>query len=92
MPTYDYACSTCQHEFELKLPMADNSLPESQPCPSCSSLSVKQFVPSMNIVDPVRIGVTRTPGAFNEVLNRIKSKHPRHMMHNPKSPANITQI
>jgi putative FmdB family regulatory protein len=93
MPIYDYVCTDCHYEFERKLPMADNSAPESEPCPACELLSVKQFVSQINVGDPVRLGVTKVPSDFNKfVLDRIRNNHPKHLMGNPKAANNIKEI
>ena len=93
MPTYEYRCSDCDHEFEKQLKMAENKLPESQPCPACSQPKIKQFVSQMNLGDSVRLGVSKVPSDFNKfVLDRIRTGHPRHTMGNPKAPNNIKEI
>ena len=93
MPIYDYVCTECHYEFEKKLSMMDNELPESEPCPACEVFAVKQFVPYMNIGDPVRLGVSKVPSDFNKyVLDRIRTQHPKNTMRNTKAPNNIKEI
>jgi len=40
MPTYDYACQDCGHEFETFQSMKDDPLTE---CPSCHGKVKRQF-------------------------------------------------
>ncbi len=40
MPTYQYACNSCDHEFEIVQTFAENSLTE---CPGCKSELRKVF-------------------------------------------------
>jgi putative FmdB family regulatory protein len=41
MPTYEYACSKCGHQFEQFQPMRDEPLKK---CPKCNKLSLKRMV------------------------------------------------
>lgn len=75
MPTYDYICKSCQHQFTRILKIDDRKAPEEEPCPSCNALSVSQtFTTAPAIGDPIRIGVTKKRSDFNEVLKGIHSK------------------
>lgn len=77
MPFYDYTCQTCGASFEKRLPMSDYVLPESEPCPTCQSLTVTKDACAPPLVDPVRIGVTRPPADFSKyVLGKIKHANP----------------
>ena len=79
MPVYNYECSQCNVQFERKLPMSDNSLPESDPCPECfKPQCVKQIiVSSFAIGDPIRLGIKRPDAAWGEVLSKVQKAHPR---------------
>jgi len=58
--------------------IVDCDLPTTQPCPECSSLTIKKTVTAPGIGDPVRLGVTKAPADFQKyVLGRIKEAHPR---------------
>jgi len=41
MPTYEYACQSCDHEFEQFQPMRDDPLKE---CPECGEKNHKRLV------------------------------------------------
>lgn len=41
MPTYDYRCSACGHEFELFQQMSD---PVKRKCPKCSKLKLERLI------------------------------------------------
>ena len=41
MPTYEYRCSKCKTEFELKRPMSESN--KTAICPKCGSRSKKQI-------------------------------------------------
>ncbi len=41
MPTYDYVCGDCDHEFELFQAMSD---PVKRKCPQCGQLSLKRRI------------------------------------------------
>ncbi len=41
MPTYEYACSSCQHEWELEQSIKDSPITE---CPSCHQGTAKRQI------------------------------------------------
>ncbi len=41
MPTYDYRCDACDHEFELFQQM---SAPVKKKCPACAKLKLKRLI------------------------------------------------
>jgi len=41
MPTYDYVCNACEHQWELFQPMKDNPV---RKCPSCGKLKAKRII------------------------------------------------
>ena len=41
MPTYEYQCSKCRHEFETFQPMTAGALKK---CPACGKLSLKRLI------------------------------------------------
>jgi putative FmdB family regulatory protein len=41
MPTYDYQCEACDHEFELFQQMSDSV---KRKCPECSKLKLKRLI------------------------------------------------
>ena len=55
--------------------------PEAQPCPACGQQNtVKQQVSLFALGDPIRLGITRPDSGFTEVMDRIKSNHPKSAM------------
>ena len=41
MPTYEYACSSCQHEWEFEQSIKDSALTE---CPSCHAQTARRQI------------------------------------------------
>ncbi len=41
MPTYEYACSSCHHEWEFEQSIKDNALTE---CPACHQATAKRQI------------------------------------------------
>lgn len=41
MPTYDYVCTKCDHQWELFQAMKDNPV---RKCPSCGKLKAKRMI------------------------------------------------
>lgn len=41
MPTYDYVCDACEHEFELFQQMSD---PVKRKCPECAKLKLRRLI------------------------------------------------
>jgi putative FmdB family regulatory protein len=77
MPLYDYHCVNCDCVFEKNLKIVDCDVPTTQPCPECSTLSIKKTVTAPGICDPIRLGVKKAPADFQKyVLGRIKENHP----------------
>lgn len=74
MAIYDYRCKKCGHTFERILKIADNKLPESEGCPECGKMAVSQVILStVGFCDPVRLGITKIPQGFTDVLKGIKA-------------------
>ena len=75
MPTYEYRCTTCGEVFEDLRQIDERLTPESEPCPSCKSKTVKLKVGGSSLV----AGVTtrdKRPDGFRDVLKNIKKHHP----------------
>jgi putative FmdB family regulatory protein len=47
MPTYEYACDACQHEFECEQRIVD---PPIKKCPKCGKMKVRRLVSSGNFI------------------------------------------
>lgn len=93
MPTYEFACSTCDANFERRLSMDRHAEPETQPCPACGKENtVKQKVSMFALGDPIRLGITRPDGGFTEVMDRIKRNHPVSPMANNASKYGRTGV
>jgi putative FmdB family regulatory protein len=43
MPTYEYHCKACDHEFELEQRITEDAIKK---CPSCSKLKVRRLISS----------------------------------------------
>lgn len=46
MPTYEYQCKVCSHQFEIIKKMSDNSPTE---CPACHKMDVERLISAPNI-------------------------------------------
>lgn len=71
MPTYQFKNKTTGEEFEdfMSISAKERYLEE--------NTDIDQMLTSLNIVDPVGIGVTRPPSDFSKyVLGRIKETAP----------------
>jgi|TARA_R110000868_G_scaffold57548_2_gene177659 hypothetical protein len=71
MPTYQFKNKTTGEEFEdfMSISAKEKYLEE--------NTDIDQMLTSLNIVDPVGIGVTRPPSDFSKyVLGRIKETAP----------------
>ena len=79
MPVYEYQCRECTVVFERKLPMAENNLPELDPCPECNTTEcVEQIITSAPAIgDPIRLGIKRPDAGWGETLSKIKQAHPK---------------
>lgn len=71
MPTYQFKNKTTGEEFEdfMSISAKERYLEE--------NTDIEQMLTSLNLVDPVGIGVTRPPSDFSKyVLGRIKETAP----------------
>jgi len=81
MPTYEFKCHDCGHEFERMLKMADYKLPESEPCPNCGEYKVTRHITANGLsamkthygLDDAR---KKLPSEFKETMNLIKKGNP----------------
>lgn len=72
MPIYDYKCPACDHVFEKTVKMA-NYL-ELQDCPECNTKSERTVVGAPGLGDPMRLGITKPPEVFRDLLRSIDSR------------------
>ena len=76
MPTYQYKCKSCNHEFETYLKIDDRKKPEKKPCPSCGKKQVEiHFGTPPAIGDPIRMGIKKPDKEFTQLLKRIKKNN-----------------
>jgi putative FmdB family regulatory protein len=81
MPAYDYKCSECSEEWEQNYKMDDRNIPLGEPCPKCGATDcVTQKIGSGGIGDAIRMGLTKPPAGFNEVLRNISKVSPNNTM------------
>lgn len=74
MPMYDYACPSCNHEFEKNVKIANYQEP--QPCPECGGMADRMAVKTApSLGDPVRLGLLKPPEGFREVLRNIHTRN-----------------
>lgn len=76
MPAYDYKCRSCENIFEEFRTIAKRN--DSGECPECGSAEVEMSFgnSSVNIGDPVLLGVKKIDDGFKQVLKNIKRNHP----------------
>ena len=83
MPTYDYKCEKCEHEFEEFLTIARRNEPTETPCerqvhraaPICGG-EIKMKTVAPGIGDPLKMGIKKPDGRYVEKLKEIKKNHP----------------
>ena len=83
MPTYDYKCEKCEHEFEEMLSISRREEPTEVPCerqlhraaPICGG-EIKMKVVAPGIGDPLKMGLIKPDGQYVEKLKEIKKNHP----------------
>ena len=83
MPTYNYKCEKCEHEFEEMLSISRRKEPTEVPCerqlhraaPICGG-EIKIKVVAPGIGDPLKLGRIKPDGRYVEKLKEIKKNHP----------------
>lgn len=50
MPAYDFRCTECGHDFELRLSMSAYAEGEGRVCPECSSSQVERAWTAVNVI------------------------------------------
>ena len=83
MPTYDYKCEKCEHEFEEMLSISRRKEPTEVPCerqlhraaPICGG-EIKMKAVAPGIGDPLKLGLKKPDGRYVEKLKEIKKNHP----------------
>ncbi len=80
MPLYDYKCTACEHVWDDFQTVANRNKPTKKPCPKCGKKKVIKLDAAIQVIDPVRLGVTRPDHGFKEVISKVKKAHPRNTM------------
>ncbi len=79
MPTYEYFCNKCQHEFDEILKIDERDAPTKSPCPKCGqseSIEQKMSAPAV-VADGTRLFFhKKMDGKLKERLQEIKRKNP----------------
>jgi len=83
MPTYDYKCEKCEHEFEEMFSISRRKEPTEVPCerqlhraaPICGG-EIKMKAVAPGIGDPLKLGLKKPDGRYVEKLKEIKKNHP----------------
>jgi putative FmdB family regulatory protein len=83
MPTYNYKCEKCEHEFEEMLSISRRKEPTEVPCerqlhraaPICGG-EIKMKAVAPGIGDPLKLGLIKPDGRYVEKLKEIKKNHP----------------
>lgn len=87
MPTYEYGCSSCEHNFTKLLKMAERTQPESQPCPECGTENsiTQQIINPPGFGNAIRMGVRKNDSGFKEVMEKIHTGVPGSKLKNKDS-------
>ena len=78
MPTYEYECRECNHQFESFQWVENRSVPEKEVCPKCGKKKVKQgyvstngAAPAMKMDDNMTIDKYHNKGGFADAMERV---------------------
>lgn len=75
MPTYDYRCENCSHEFVELRKVDDRDAPTKEPCPMCRvEGEIVLCIMPVAFGDAARLGVKKACGSFYERMQEIKRK------------------
>lgn len=81
MPTYQYLCTICNHEFEEILKISDMDNPTLNTCPQCNKRgNIVKLISNTSIGDPIKLGFTKPNSTFRERMRHISKKHPNNLM------------
>lgn len=71
MPSYSFRCSDCDTIFEVYCKISEM---KEQECSKCHSSNYQvHHTGNQSLIDPVRLGIRKADGGFNEVLSKIAS-------------------
>lgn len=84
MPTYDYTCEECGHNFEEFMQgFANRDKPTEEPCPECGKVAVKREWSKPSIIEYEPYSTKRMDQGWQDTLAKVAEKHPAHnMAHN----------
>jgi putative FmdB family regulatory protein len=82
IPTYNYICTACNHEWEEFQKIANMNAPLACECPSCKELGriEKRIYHAPPLGDSVRLGISKTDGGFKDVMKNIHHRTPGSML------------
>lgn len=83
MPRYDFRCKSCGEIWEETLKISEYKTPLSNACPKCGVAGeVEHYHGSApQLIDPVKLGNTKLPTGFNQVLNNIGTRTGQQVNH-----------
>tara|TARA_Y100000780_G_C13312523_1_gene274501 strand:+ start:194 stop:469 length:276 start_codon:yes stop_codon:yes gene_type:complete len=81
MPSYDFECNECSHQFEEFQTIANMDVPLGQPCPSCYKVGyLERIITKVQRGEGALMEMTKgtlVPDTdFVENMQRIKANHP----------------
>lgn len=74
MPTYEYQCTSCRHQFESFQWVDSRLKPTKEPCPECGKKNIKQghFTPPAMKMDANHdINKVHNNGGFADAMERV---------------------
>ena len=74
LPNYDFFCNKCNTAFELFCKIAE--LDDKHKCPNCKSIKTEALPSKCGFGDAIRLGITKVPSGFKEVLQKIHRRTP----------------
>ena len=74
MPTYNYMCKSCEHEFTEMHKMDDRKIPEEQPCPECGAMEVTIRIGAVKVVHEAGSRLKVDDG-WREVQSKMKDTY-----------------
>ena len=75
MPTYDYRCKECSHQFEVVCKISEMN--SERECPECGAGKAERFLSSApGLGDAAGLGIKRPPQGWVDTLKKIHEKTP----------------
>ena len=74
MPTYDYQCEACNHQFDQFQSITSRDVPCEEPCPECNETKVRRgwFNAPVGGVDGNLTPDKATGGQWSQLMNKMK--------------------